>query len=211
MTPEHSASPEGERPTIRVVPPEPTDDETLKAISSSLSSLSSTLTAVSGQLSQLNDAFDRTKAVRTTEEEIGRLFVRAQDYVDRSIEEAQDWARRVVEQANDQADRILHDAQAQAQRIVEEARSATILQPEAVARLSSTIEAFSRTNTELFEELASLRTALVLRQSAPPPDPAMVVLPSAGAAPVAASPTYPPPASAPGTAQNPAGDHRLAG
>jgi len=159
MTSEHH-DPEAPRIAMHVVPPVDAEDEALEAVASSLESVASTMNHLTSQLTALTEAFGRTKTLRATEAEIGRLFVRAQEYVDDSIADARERARRIVAEAQDQAAHIIEQAQAQAAEIVEQARRQAILRPEAVAQLSNTIEGFSRMNVELVEELSRLRETL---------------------------------------------------
>jgi hypothetical protein len=158
-------------PPMQVIEPEEGEDEALEAVAQSLSHVASVMDQLTGQLTQLTDAFGQTRSRRQAEAEIGRLFVEAQTYVDHSLEEARDEAGhilagardeagRIVAAARTEADRIVAEANARADAIVAEARRSAILNPEAVTRLTSTIEGFARMNTELTEELTLLRSSL---------------------------------------------------
>jgi vacuolar-type H+-ATPase subunit H len=214
---------EGLRPPIHVVPPaDPEEDEALEAVAASLSHVSGVMDRLTAQLTTLTEAFGWTKSVRTTEVEIGRLFVDAQAHVDQSIanahaqggqivSDAHAEARQIVSDASAQAGqivsaahveavRIVQEAQTQAAAIVDEARRSEVLHPEAVARLSSTIEGFARMNTELVSELSALRESLqpVAEQYAPTPTtPAASPVPEAVPDPIAVAPEPAPIAQAP--------------
>ena len=233
MTPEHD-SPKGQRPAVHVVPPTgsenqvleavaaalgdvaESEDEALEAIATSMGDVATVIQHLTAQLNELTEALGRTKTFRATEAEIGRLFARAQAYVEDAIGDAEERAHRVVAEAEVEAGRIIESAHVQAAEIVESARRETILRPEAVARLSTTIEGFSRMNVELVQELSRLRASLApIAQPAPPPDPSTIAAPGAFAMqppPVAAPLSYPPPSGAPLQAEVTTGDrHRLAG
>jgi hypothetical protein len=156
---------------MHVVPPDPDEDQALEAVASSLAQVASVMDQLAGQLTNLTQAFGQTRNRRQAELEIGQLFVRAQEHVDGSIADADKQAHEIVAaargeaaaivaQARAEADRIVIDANTEAQRIVEDAQKSAILSPEAVTRLSSTIEGFARMNTELVTELSALRTTL---------------------------------------------------
>ncbi len=191
-------NPEAPRIAMHVVTPVDAEDEALGAVASSLEGVASTMDDLTSQLTALTEAYGRTKMLRTTEAEIGRLFVRAQGYVDDSIADARERARQIVAGAQEQAFHIIDQAHAQAAEIVEQARRQAVLRPEAVARLSTTIEGFSRMNVELVNELSMLRETLSpmpgLTEPARPeparPDPASVSLPG-GQVPIHPSPGGP--------------------
>jgi hypothetical protein len=165
---------EGLRPPIHVVPPAESGDEAtsedlaLEAVAASLSNVSTVMDHLTAQLTQLTEAFGHTRTIRNTEAEIGRLFVRAQAHVDESIDKAHAQAHQIVSQAQLEAARIVEQAHLQAAEIVEQARRSAILQPEAVTRLSSTIEGFARMNNELVRELSQLRESLAPMAAAEP-------------------------------------------
>jgi cell division septum initiation protein DivIVA len=70
-------------------------------------------------------------------------------------------ASQIVTGAQAQAARLIEEASTEADRIVAEAKRRAILHPEAVERLSSTIETFARMNSELVGELSMLRSSMV--------------------------------------------------
>lgn len=216
MTPD-GQDPDVPRPPMRVVPrPDSSEDDGLEAVATSLESVASVMDQLTGQLSQLTEAFGHTRTLRSTETEIGRLFLQAQAYVDESVGIAEVRARAIVSEAEVQAARIVTQANEEAAAIVERARRDAILRPEAVARLSSTIEGFSRMNDELVRELSMLRASLTpMEVQAPPPAPSTRA--STGSegrpAPDPSARPYPFDPAMPGRSESPGGNEqgRLAG
>jgi hypothetical protein len=126
-----------------------------------------TVRHAAGALEGLRDILERlefsiTKAVdqRRNEEQIGELFIRAQEYVDRSIAETEERARIVVAEAEIEAGRIISVARDEARRLIEEGKRSTRLPADAVRQLQATIDGFGHVNRDLLRELTALSQTL---------------------------------------------------
>jgi len=151
----------------------------LQSVNTALSSVASVMETLTTQLVDLTKVFARTKTMRATEEEIGRLFVEAQGYVDRSLEDARRRADGIVESARFEAAEIVAEAKREAAEIVAAAkRPASTLPPDLAVRLASTIDVFHQANAALQHELSGLRATFAppaTEAAAPPPDPGTAV------------------------------------
>jgi cell division septum initiation protein DivIVA len=98
-----------------------------------------------------------------TEVEIGRLFVRAQAFIDQSVADAQLQASQILAEARATADGIVAQARQYAKGLTEEARQRPAMPLEAIQQLQRTIESFSRANSELKGELSQLHSTLTPR------------------------------------------------
>jgi cell division septum initiation protein DivIVA len=99
----------------------------------------------------------------TNETELGRLFVRAQSFVDHSVAEARRQASQILAEARTTADGIISEARQQAEEVLEDARRQPSIPLEVLQQLEKTIDSFSRTNSELTHELAELHSNLDAR------------------------------------------------
>ncbi len=126
-----------------------------------------TVRHAAGAIDDLRDILDRLQSsvAQATEQrrndiEIGRLFTRAQEFVEGAVIEAQELAQRIVADAEFEAARIIAAAKDEAHRLVEEGRHSTALPAEAVAALRATIGEFGRMNGALVQELSALNEAM---------------------------------------------------
>ncbi len=133
------------------------DDGTVDAVAAEFSEMSRAIEELRERLDLASSKMEHVAVVRTSELEIGRLFVQAQEFTDAALGQAEQRARQAIAEAEAEATRILEEARREAEAIVEEARQQAALPPEAVGRLDSTIAGFIEINRELIEELVYLR------------------------------------------------------
>jgi len=130
--------------------------------------VASAVRAVDGMrnvLEDLNDSIVRAQKARSLESRLGRLFLEAQEFVDRVRAETTEWANRMLEDAKAEAAEIVSVARNEAQQILEDTRRSSV-STEVVDSIQTTIETFHRANVELVHELARLNQALA--QQRPP-------------------------------------------
>jgi vacuolar-type H+-ATPase subunit H len=166
------------------------EDQVVDDAAVEVESIAGAINELQARLEQANSRILEAKRVQSTEEEIGRLFVQAQQFTDTAINQLEEQARQAIDEAQAEADRIvaeaqhhaaelvkgqirqvieaaeeqaaaiIEDANRQAEEIMSEARAASPIPPETAEQLRATIEGFSRVNRELVEELAFLNVAL---------------------------------------------------
>lgn len=96
----------------------------------------------------------------TYEIEVGRLFVRAQEFIDNTALEAREQANEIVRRAQMEAARIVDSAHQQARDIVREASCVPGVATDTLRQLDWTLDSFLRSNSELSREIAGLRANL---------------------------------------------------
>ena len=149
-------------------PPGGIDDSAFETVGQTVRHAAGALEGLRDILERLETSIAKAVDQRRTEEQIGELFVRAQEYVDRSIFETEERARIVVAEAEHEASRIISAARGEAQRLIEEARRSARLPAEAARQLQATIDGFGQVNSELLRELTALSQTLT-RQGHPQP------------------------------------------
>jgi cell division septum initiation protein DivIVA len=130
-------------------------------------SASSELEFVSGALKELQERLDRANdqmvhvaAVRTTEVEIGRLFVEAQRFTDASLANLEEQVHSILKQAEEKADEIIREAHEEAEEIRRGAQASSAIPIETARCLRDAIAGFSHINGELVKELEALNAIL---------------------------------------------------
>jgi cell division septum initiation protein DivIVA len=134
--------------------------DTVQAVTTAVTHVAVALDELREQLEIANRRVGEMAAAKITEDELGRLFVRAAQFADSAIADAHEEARRVLNDARDQAERIMADARGRADAIIEEAQQSNALPPAVAAQLHATIDGFTHVNAELIKEMEFLRDAL---------------------------------------------------
>jgi hypothetical protein len=136
-----------------------TNAVTAENAATALLEVSQAIDELKGRLEKAAHSVLQATNVNATELEMGKLFVRAQEFVDRAMRDAQLKATRIVAEARVTAGAIVEDARSQAKAIVEQANTIGI-SSDALRLLERTIDSFTRANSELSHELAELNSAL---------------------------------------------------
>jgi cell division septum initiation protein DivIVA len=134
------------------------------------------VTALSEMAKSIDDLRDRMDpaiaavhhalVISTSEVEIGKLFARAQDFIDQAVAEAQQKAAQLLVDARREAERIVAAGHRHAAQLVEQARASASAPVEVIQQLERTIESFNRSNSELANQLAYLRSSLATTAAA---------------------------------------------
>jgi len=140
-----------------VAPRDPRDVLT-SSLSNALGEIASTMNDLTDRIEQAADAIQKAMVVGASGLEIARLFVRAQQFIDRAIREAQREASRVLADAHAEAERIVAQERQHTRELLEQIPLSGLLPVEAVQRVAHSIDTFTRSNSELTEELTQLRS-----------------------------------------------------
>jgi hypothetical protein len=95
----------------------------------------------------------RAMSIENPQPEFKALFVRGQQFIERTTAEAQRQAYLILADARVEADRIVADAR---DRIRELAGSYFAMSQEALQQVENDVDSFSQANTEVSQELISL-------------------------------------------------------
>jgi len=142
------------------------DDAAFRSIDETVRHAAGAIDGLKDILERLQRSVAQATEQRRNDIEIGQLFTRAQEFVERAVIEGHELAQRIVADAEFEATRIIAAAKEEAEKIVEEGRRATGLPAEAMAALQATIGEFGRTNNALVQELSTLTDALAVRRQA---------------------------------------------
>ncbi|MGA2520917.1 MAG: hypothetical protein ABSG81_08900 [Acidimicrobiales bacterium] len=149
------------------------DDHAFEAVGETVRHAAGALDGLKDLLERLESSITKAADNRRIEEQIGQLFVRAQDFVDRAIGEAEELGRNMLAEAEFEASRIVAAARDEASRLVIEAQNeaerTNKIPPEAVRQLQATIDGFGRVNNELLRELSALNRSIATQVEQPTP------------------------------------------
>lgn len=140
-------------------------DEIARAAASALGEIASNMNGLGKRIEEAAGTINHALIVSTSEVEIGKLFARAQEFVDQAVADAQEQASQLLADARAEASRIVDEAHYRAQQIMGQASTSRLLPPEAAQQLERTIESFSKANSELAEELVQLNKSLAPQNS----------------------------------------------
>jgi len=144
------------------------DDAAFVTIGETVKHAAGAIDGLKDILGRLQSSVAEATEQRRNDIEIGLLFTRAQDFVERAVTEGHELAQRIVADAEFEAVRIITAAKAEAHRLIEEATDASSLPPQAVTALQATIEEFSRMNNALVQELSAVKEALASNRPSRP-------------------------------------------
>ena len=136
------------------------EDAAVESASSEIEQISSAIEELQSRLVQANNQLGQVTAVRTTELEIGRLFVEAQRFSEASLSQLEKQIGVILAEAEAKAAQILREATVEAQEIRREAQQSAYFPARTAQELQSAIAGFSMVNTELVKELGVLNAML---------------------------------------------------
>ncbi len=136
------------------------ENAAVESASSEIEQISSAIEELQSRLVQANNQLGQVTAVRTTELEIGRLFVEAQRFSEASLSQLEKQIGVILAEAESKAAQILREATAEAQEIRREAQQSAFFPARTAQELQSAIAGFSMVNTELVKELGVLNAML---------------------------------------------------
>jgi cell division septum initiation protein DivIVA len=140
-----------------VAPHDPRDVLT-RSLANALGEIALTMNDLTDRIEQAADAIQKAMVVGASGLEIARLFVRAQQFIDRAIREAQREASRVLADAHAEAERIVAEERRHTRELLEQIPLSGLLPAEAVQQVARSIDTFTQSNSELTEELTQLRS-----------------------------------------------------
>ncbi len=147
------------------------DDQAFDTIGQTVRHAAGAIDGLKDILERLQNSVALATEQRRNDIEIGRLFTRAQDFVEGAVNEGHELAQRIIADAEFEAARIIAAAKEEAHRLVEEGRNSATLPSEAVRALQATIGEFGRMNDALVQELSVLAEALTSHRDSRAGDP----------------------------------------
>lgn len=130
-------------------------------VNSELHTIASTIEDLQSRLEQANARLDTASKVETTEVEIGRLFVEAQQFCDESLTKLEMKVHEILIEADTKAKQMIIEAKAEATEIRRNAQQAAFASNQTVRELQAAIAGFTRVNADLLTELGSLNNLLL--------------------------------------------------
>lgn len=145
-------------------------DEVARAAARVLAEIAHATANLSGRIEQLSALIEHASNSGAPGFEVDRFFVQAQEFIDRRMLEAQGQAARVLAEAHAQADQIILEALGQTRQLIRQTPLTAFTSTEALQQLEDTIDSFSRSNTELMSQIASLRARRRTEKGEPDPE-----------------------------------------
>jgi len=136
------------------------EDATADSAASAVVGLSSVVEELKGRVDQAATLVKQAMEANSLELQMGRVFVRAQGYIDNAVADAKRDADEIIADARKSASRIIAEARQQAQAMIEEARNSPPFPVEVIQNLDRTIQSFQRANVNLNQELSQLNAFL---------------------------------------------------
>ncbi len=130
-------------------------------VNSELHTIASTIEDLQNRLQQANARLDSASKVETTEIEIGRLFVEAQQFCDDSVAKLEVKVHEILLAADTKAKQMITEANAEAQEIRRNAQQSAFASTQTVRELQAAIAGFTRVNADLLTELGTLNSMLL--------------------------------------------------
>ena len=137
-----------------------TEDAAVESANAEIEYVTSAIEELQSRLERANSQMSQVAAVRTTELEIGRLFVEAQKFTEAALVKLEGQIHEILIQAEAKANQMLREAQEEADAIRKEAESASLFPAERAQDLHAAIVGFSEINGELVKELGALNAML---------------------------------------------------
>jgi chromosome segregation ATPase len=139
------------------------------AASSEIGAIASAIEDLQSRLQRANEQLGQVAEVRTTEYQIGHLFVEAQRFSEEALSKLEMRIQEILVEAEAKATEILHEATEEAQQIRRQAGQSSLIPARTAQELQSAIVGFARVNSELVEELNALNAMLAPMTGAYPP------------------------------------------
>jgi hypothetical protein len=127
---------------------------------SEINSIANAIEELQNRLERANNRLGQAATVRTTELEIGRLFVEAQRFSEASISELEHQIQEILAEAEAKAMQILREATDEAHEIRRQAQESSLVSARAANDLQAAIAGFSVVNNALVSELNALNSLL---------------------------------------------------
>jgi hypothetical protein len=128
--------------------------------SAELHSIASTIEELQQRLVEANTRLSTVAAVETTEIEIGRLFVQAQQFSEETLSKLEQQINEILIAAETKAEQILREATEEALDIRRQAQTYALESTQTVRELQLAIAGFTTINSELVKELGALNSML---------------------------------------------------
>ena len=154
--------PHGEHPSGNgnSVSQNPRENATVESASSEIDAIAGAIADLQNRLERAHDQLGQVNAVRTTEFEIGRLFVEAQRFSEASLARLEMQIQEILVEAEAKAAEILREATEEAQEIRRQAQQSSSIPSRTAQELQSAIVGFANVNGELIKELNTLNAML---------------------------------------------------
>jgi cell division septum initiation protein DivIVA len=141
----------------------------IASATSEIEDVAGAIEALQERLERANHQMSQVAAVRTTEVEIGRLFLEAQRFTDAALLKLEGQIQTILSEAQAKADQIVREAAEEAETIRHNVQGLPGISTATARELQSAIAGFSAVNSELIKELSSLNGALT-SSNEPAPD-----------------------------------------
>jgi chromosome segregation ATPase len=155
-----SSVPEHQAALVGDVGPASAENAAVESASAEIEHISGAIAELQGRLERANNQLGQVTAVRTTELEIGRLFVEAQRFSEASLSKLEMQIQEILAEAEAKATQILREATAEAHEIRREAQQSAFFPARTAQELQAAIAGFSSVNSELVKELGALNAML---------------------------------------------------
>jgi hypothetical protein len=132
-------------------------EEFARSLANALGEIAFGMNDLTDRIDRAADAIEEAMIVRSSQVEIAKLFVRAQQFIDRAVREAQRQAAQMLAEAHAEAERIVAAERLHTQQLIVQAPLDSFVSAEAIQQVAQTIDSFTRSNSELTDELAQLR------------------------------------------------------
>jgi cell division septum initiation protein DivIVA len=136
------------------------EDAAFDSANSEIGAIAGAIEELQGRLARAHEQLDQVTAVRTTEYEIGRLFVEAQRFSEESLARLEVQVQEILVEAEAKAAQILREATDEAEEIRRQARQTSAIPDRTAQELQDAILGFVSVNGELVKELNALNGML---------------------------------------------------
>jgi chromosome segregation ATPase len=136
------------------------EDAAFDSANSEIGAIAGAIEELQGRLARAHEQLDQVTAVRTTEYEIGRLFVEAQRFSEESLARLEVQVQEILVEAEAKAAQILREATDEAEEIRRQAHQASAIPDRTAQELQDAILGFVSVNGELVRELNALNGML---------------------------------------------------
>jgi chromosome segregation ATPase len=136
------------------------EDVAVQSANAEIEAVSSAIKELQERLDRANSQMGQVAAVRTTEIEIGRLFVEAQKFTDTALSNLEQQVLSILHRADAKAQEIIREATDEADEIRRQAQQSLAIPTQTAQDLQAAIAGFSNVNSELIKELSVLNVML---------------------------------------------------
>ncbi len=137
------------------------ENSAVESASTEIDAIAAAVEELQSRLEQAHSQLGQVTAIRTTEYEIGRLFLEAQRFSEASLARLEEKVQEILAEAEAKAAAILREATEEAHEIRRQAQQNSSFIPAQTAQeLQSAIAGFAGVNSELVRELNALNSVL---------------------------------------------------